>query len=98
MVVPHSAVLGFQNSPVVLIDGHENVPASDEDALLKAVACQPVSVAIDAGGMDFQFYSEVRLTVPVASTHMLAAEANCPTPILDNLKKEKHVGCISRLR
>lgn len=41
------------------IDGHEHVPANDEDALLKAVANQPVSVAIEAGGSDFQFYSEV---------------------------------------
>ncbi|XP_031276247.1 vignain [Pistacia vera] len=47
-----------ENSPAVSIDGHENVPANDEDALLKAVANQPVAVAIDAGGSDFQFYSE----------------------------------------
>ncbi|KAF3438648.1 hypothetical protein FNV43_RR21412 [Rhamnella rubrinervis] len=47
-----------ENSPAVSIDGHENVPANDEDALLKAVINQPVSVAIDAGGSDFQFYSE----------------------------------------
>jgi len=47
------------NDLAVSIDGHENVPANDEDALLKAVANQPVSVAIDAGGSDFQFYSEV---------------------------------------
>ncbi|KAH6770547.1 Cysteine proteinases superfamily protein [Perilla frutescens var. hirtella] len=46
------------NSPVVAIDGHENVPENDEEALLKAVVNQPVSVAIDAGGSDFQFYSE----------------------------------------
>ncbi|KAL6559343.1 hypothetical protein OROGR_004460 [Orobanche gracilis] len=45
-------------SPVVTIDGHENVPVNDEDALLKAAANQPVSVAIDAGGYGFQFYSE----------------------------------------
>lgn len=44
---------------MVSIDGHENVPANDEDALLKAVANQPVSVGIDAGGSHFQFYSEV---------------------------------------
>ncbi|GJY77354.1 vignain-like protein [Tanacetum coccineum] len=42
----------------VSIDGHEDVPANDEDALMKAVAHQPVSVAIDAGGSDFQFYSK----------------------------------------
>ncbi|KAM3381219.1 vignain [Capsicum galapagoense] len=47
-----------RNAPVVSIDGHEDVPPNDEDALLKAVANQPVSVAIDASGSDFQFYSE----------------------------------------
>lgn len=46
------------NSPLVQIDGHESVPENDENALMKAVANQPVSVAIDAGGKDFQFYSE----------------------------------------
>ena len=39
------------------ITGYEDVPANSESALLKAVASQPVSVAIDAGGSDFQFYS-----------------------------------------
>ncbi|KVH95965.1 Cysteine peptidase, asparagine active site-containing protein [Cynara cardunculus var. scolymus] len=33
------------------------VPANSESALLKAVSSQPVSVAIDASGSDFQFYS-----------------------------------------
>lgn len=47
------------NSPAVSIDGHENVPANDENALMKAVANQPVSVAIDASGIDFQLYSKV---------------------------------------
>ncbi|OIV97174.1 hypothetical protein TanjilG_28925 [Lupinus angustifolius] len=46
------------NNVVVSIDGHEKVPANNEEALLKAVANQPISVAIDAGGTDFQFYSE----------------------------------------
>ncbi|MQL73067.1 hypothetical protein Taro_005411 [Colocasia esculenta] len=46
------------NSHAVVIDGHERVPANDEDALMKAVAQQPVSVAIEASGQDFQFYSE----------------------------------------
>ena len=39
------------------ITGYEYVPANNEAALLKAVTKQPVSVAIDAGGSDFQFYS-----------------------------------------
>ncbi|KAE8678425.1 Senescence-specific cysteine protease SAG39 [Hibiscus syriacus] len=39
------------------INGFQDVPANSEDALQKAVANQPVSVAIDAGGFDFQFYS-----------------------------------------
>ncbi|XP_020235764.1 vignain [Cajanus cajan] len=47
-----------ENDQAVSIDGHEKVPANDENALLKAVANQPVSVAIDAGGYDLQFYSE----------------------------------------
>uniref|UniRef100_A0A6V7QT32 Uncharacterized protein n=1 Tax=Ananas comosus var. bracteatus TaxID=296719 RepID=A0A6V7QT32_ANACO len=47
-----------KDSPAVSIDGHEDVPANDEDALMKAVANQPVSVAIEASGMFFQFYSE----------------------------------------
>ncbi|EEF31237.1 senescence-specific cysteine protease SAG39 [Ricinus communis] len=39
------------------INGFEDVPANNEGALMKAVAKQPVSVAIDAGGFEFQFYS-----------------------------------------
>lgn len=38
------------------IKGYEDVPANDEAALLKAVANQPVSVAIDGGDRHFQFY------------------------------------------
>lgn len=41
------------------IDGYEDVTANDENALQKAVANQPVAVAIEASGQDFQFYSEV---------------------------------------
>ncbi|KAB2611616.1 ervatamin-B-like [Pyrus ussuriensis x Pyrus communis] len=39
------------------ITGYEVVPANSEKALLTAVAHQPVSVAIDASGSNFQFYS-----------------------------------------
>ncbi|XP_038680796.1 senescence-specific cysteine protease SAG39-like [Tripterygium wilfordii] len=39
------------------ITGYEDVPANSEAALMKAVANQPISIAIDAGGSDFQFYS-----------------------------------------
>ncbi|KAI3872803.1 hypothetical protein MKX03_019006 [Papaver bracteatum] len=36
---------------------YEDVPANNEASLLKAVSKQPVSVAIDASGQEFQFYS-----------------------------------------
>ncbi|CAI9290824.1 unnamed protein product [Lactuca saligna] len=39
------------------ITGYEKVPANSESALLQAVANQLLSVAIDASGMGFQFYS-----------------------------------------
>lgn len=39
------------------IGGYEDVPANSEASLLKAVANQPVSVAVEGGGFDFQFYS-----------------------------------------
>lgn len=45
----------------MVIDGYEMVPENDENALMKAVANQPVSVSIDAGGKDFQFYSKVSI-------------------------------------
>ena len=45
-------------SAVVTIDGYQDVPANDETALKKAVAAQPVAVAIEASGSHFQFYSE----------------------------------------
>jgi len=36
----------MNSPPKVSIDGHENVPQNSDDALLKAVANQPVYVAI----------------------------------------------------
>lgn len=46
-----------QTESAAKITGHEDVPSNSESALLKAVANQPVSVAIDASGSDFQLYS-----------------------------------------
>ncbi|XP_052622587.1 vignain-like [Lactuca sativa] len=59
---PYKGVDGTCNSNeesnhATAITGHEDVPANNESALLKVVASQPVSVAIDASGSDFQFYS-----------------------------------------
>lgn len=39
--------------------GYENILENDEQTLIKAVANQPVSASIDAGGKEFQLYSEV---------------------------------------
>ncbi|KAF7822926.1 senescence-specific cysteine protease SAG39-like [Senna tora] len=59
---PYEGVDGSCNSNgeanhAASIKGYEDVPANSEQALQKAVANQPVSVAIDASGSDFQFYS-----------------------------------------
>ncbi|KAA8547147.1 hypothetical protein F0562_003587 [Nyssa sinensis] len=45
-----------KNAKVVSIDGYEDVPPFDEKALKKAVAHQPVSVAIEATGRALQLY------------------------------------------
>ncbi|XAR74023.1 Actinidain [Bertholletia excelsa] len=45
-----------KNAKVVSIDGYEDVPPYDEKALMKAVAHQPVSVAIESSGRAFQLY------------------------------------------
>lgn len=45
-----------RNAKVVSIDDYEDVPINDEKGLQKAVANQPVSVAIEASGRAFQFY------------------------------------------
>ncbi|KAJ7546186.1 hypothetical protein O6H91_08G029200 [Diphasiastrum complanatum] len=46
-----------QNSRVVTIDGYKEVAANSDNALLQAVANQPVSVAIEAAGSAFQLYA-----------------------------------------
>ena len=45
-----------KNAKVVSIDSYEDVPLYDEKALANAVANQPVSVAVEAGGRAFQHY------------------------------------------
>lgn len=49
------------------IDGFEDVPENDEKSLQKAVAHQPVSVAIEAGGREFQLYHSVSEFVAASS-------------------------------
>lgn len=41
------------------IDSYEDVPVNNEAALQKAVVSQPIAVAIEAGGRDFQLYESV---------------------------------------
>lgn len=50
-----------KNSIVVSIDSYEDVPVNNEAALQKAAASQPVAVAIEAGGWDFQLYQSVSI-------------------------------------
>lgn len=45
-----------KNAKVVTIDSYEDVPVNNEKTLQKAVAHQPVSVAIEASGKEFQLY------------------------------------------
>ncbi|KAK1554404.1 hypothetical protein Q3G72_011613 [Acer saccharum] len=46
-----------EESETVTISGYRDVPQNNEQSLLKALVNQPLSVAIDASGRDFQFYS-----------------------------------------
>ena len=50
-----------KSAKVVNIDGYEDAPPFDADALKKAVAHQPVSVAIEASGRALQLYLSVRI-------------------------------------
>ncbi|ONI06365.1 hypothetical protein PRUPE_5G056100 [Prunus persica] len=49
-------------SQTVSINGYEDVPKNNQNAMLQAVANQPISVAIDASGCTFQFYSNHGVT------------------------------------
>ena len=57
---PYKAIDGACNkaaTSAVMITDYKGVPANSESSLLAAVANQPVSVAINAAGRDFRFYS-----------------------------------------
>ncbi|XP_047326917.1 cysteine protease XCP1-like, partial [Impatiens glandulifera] len=45
-----------EEEEVIMISGYEDVPQNNEESLIKALANQPLSVAIEASGRDFQFY------------------------------------------
>ncbi|XVF78082.1 hypothetical protein PTKIN_Ptkin14bG0100000 [Pterospermum kingtungense] len=90
------------NGLVVIIDNYEVVvPEKDEKALMKVVANQPVTIVIDAGGKDFQFYLEIkqagnvrkRLSLPSISGHLTAT--TIPTAkaafVSDNLPSEQPI-------
>jgi C1A family cysteine protease len=47
---------GKEANHAASITGYEDVPANDEASLRKAVAGQPVSIAVDGGDPLFQFY------------------------------------------
>jgi hypothetical protein len=53
-----------KNAKVVTIDSYEDVAPNSEKSLQKAVANQPVSVAIEAAGRAFQLYDSVSATNP----------------------------------
>lgn len=61
-----------KNAKVVSIDDYEDVPAYDEKALQKAVANQPIAVAIEGGGRDFQLYNSVSF-LPFISQNLSSA-------------------------
>jgi len=51
-----------QCTPAVTISGYNNVAENNENALQAAVAQQPISVAVEADGANWQFYSGGVLT------------------------------------
>ena len=55
---PYTAANGTCDTctPVAHIRGHVDVQPNNETAMMEAVAQQPVSVAVEADGLDWQFY------------------------------------------
>ncbi|KAM0822384.1 hypothetical protein ACQ4PT_071522 [Festuca glaucescens] len=50
------------SSSAATIKSYEDVPTNDEGALMKVVASQPMSGAVDGGDMTFQLYSGCVIT------------------------------------
>ncbi|KAI5327969.1 hypothetical protein L3X38_027365 [Prunus dulcis] len=65
-------------SQTVSINEYENVPKNNKNAMLQAVANQPISVAIDTSGCTFQFYSSGVFT-GTCGLYGIAIEASYPT-------------------
>jgi hypothetical protein len=59
---------------LVTISGYQDVPENDEESLLKALAQQPLSVAIEASSKDFQFYSGVSWMILIYHIHFTPAD------------------------
>lgn len=80
-----------ENAKVVSIDGFEDVPENDEKSLQKAVAHQPVSVAIEAGGREFQLYKAVK---PAAVSSICYGPARFGCCSYTRLSVFIHLGCL----
>uniref|UniRef100_M8BNL6 Vignain n=1 Tax=Aegilops tauschii TaxID=37682 RepID=M8BNL6_AEGTA len=61
------------------ITGHEDVPANGEASLLKAVAAQPVSLAVDGGDNLFRFYKEACSPARAARSSTTASRPSANT-------------------
>lgn len=81
-----------KNARVVTIDDYEQVPANDELALKKAVANQPISVAIEAAGREFQLYVSVSFVISFMS-HLKFQSLGSLLPIY--VKQYFFVFCLS---
>ena len=57
-------------SPVVTVSKYTDVPKGDEDALKDAVSKQPVSIAVDASGSQWQLYKSGVFNHPTCGTEL----------------------------